>query len=132
VKLYVSEAGSADVRRSLERCEVAATSRVAYPEARSALARRRREGAISAAGLRRAVADLDRDLGSWVVVDVAESVAREAGRLAERHALRGFDAIHLASAMELRTLVGGPVHFLAFDARLTEAARGEGLLSSVL
>jgi hypothetical protein len=47
--------------------------------------------------------------------------------LAEQRALRGFDAIHLAAAVELATLVGEAPRFLAYDARLVEAAAAEGL-----
>lgn len=130
VKLYVAETGSGEVRKKLRQADHAATSRVAYPEARSALARRRREGAISSAGLQRAVSALDRDMGSLVIVELNESVARRAGELAERHALRGFDAIHLASALELGLLTGSPPVFIAFDERQALAAAAEGIPGS--
>ena len=42
--------------------------------------------------------------------------------MAERYALRGLDAIHLASAARLGERAG-EVRFLAFDDRLLEAAR---------
>jgi uncharacterized protein len=46
VKLYVAEAGSEDVRAQVHRATVVATSMIAYPETRAALARRRRERAL--------------------------------------------------------------------------------------
>jgi len=46
--------------------------------------------------------------------------------LAERYALRGFDAIHLASAVRLQEQVSD-LGFLAFDARLVDAARGSSV-----
>ena len=128
VKLYVAEHDSTEVRASVVRADRAAISRVAYPEARSALARRRREGGIKASELRRAVSALDEDMPAFLVVEVSESVARLGGELAERHALRGIDAIHLASAIELGHLVGSPPAFLSFDARQSRAAGLEGLL----
>ena len=127
VKLYVREVGSRRVRDWMGRATMAASSRGAYPEARAAFARRHREGGLSVAGLRRAVIDLDRDMGSFVTVELAHSVARRAGELAERHALRGFDAIHLASALELGHLLGEGPTFLAFDERLVRAAAAEEL-----
>jgi len=39
----------------------------------------------------------------------------------------GVEPIHLASALEIATLLGEPVTFLAFDARLATAAAAEGL-----
>ncbi|PYU91477.1 MAG: hypothetical protein DMG08_15170 [Acidobacteria bacterium] len=44
-----------------------------------------------------------------------------------RHRLRAGDAIQLASCIHLQKKVGAPVRFIAYDARLTDVARGEGL-----
>lgn len=52
VKLYVQEAASADVPRYVEAAGVVATSRVAYPGAGAALARRTREGHLTPADRR--------------------------------------------------------------------------------
>lgn len=128
VKLYVQETGSADVAAHVEHATLVATSRVGYPEARAALARRHREGGLTAAGLRHAVSGLDLDFEAYVVVELVDPVARRAGALAERHALRGSDAIHLASALELGQLSGAAPLFLAYDTRLSAAAAAEGLL----
>ena len=128
VKLYVDEPGSTEVADLLARATVVATSRVAYPEARAALARRAREGALARTALRRVISNLDRDFPSYVVIELLEPLARRAGMLAEQRALRGFDAIHLASAIEFGVLAGGPLVFVAYDQRLAAAAAAEGLL----
>ena len=52
VKLYVEEAGSDSVRRLAAGASRIAVSIVAYPEARSAFARRRRERGLTPAGFR--------------------------------------------------------------------------------
>ncbi len=52
VKLYVAEAGSDVVRQLVEQADIVATAAIAYPEARAALARRRREGAFDRGPLR--------------------------------------------------------------------------------
>jgi predicted nucleic acid-binding protein len=127
VKLYVEERDSSAVRRACDAAEVLATSRVAYPEARAALARRAREGGLGADELTHVVADLDHDWDRFVVVEVDAITARRAGELAERHALRGFDAVHLASALELRSLAGEAPSFACYDERLRAAALAEGL-----
>jgi predicted nucleic acid-binding protein len=127
VKLYVREPGSDETRARLDGASMVATSRVAYPEARAALARRERESAITRRQLGRAVAALDRDLGRFVVVELSTRIARHAGELAERRALRGVDAIHLASALEVEELTGVMPGFLCFDDRLRAAASTEGL-----
>lgn len=127
VKLYVEEAGSGDVRGAVSVAQAVATSRVAYPEARAALARRHREGALSEEELRRCAAALDDDLDALVIVELTAPVAMRAGDLAEQRALRGFDGVHLASALELRRLAGERPSFWCYDDRLEAAARLEGL-----
>ncbi len=128
VKMYVAEEGSAEVKKRVRQADTVSTSRVAYPEARSALARRHREGSISSSGLRKAVSDIDKEMGSFVIVELNESIARLAGEMAERHALRGFDAIHLASAIELGRMVGEAPDFITYDDNQALAAEEEGLI----
>jgi len=127
VKIYVEETRSADVRKNAEQAEGLATSRIAYAEARAALARKRRERGLSRGGYRSVVKDLDQDWDDYFIVDVSESVVKAAGVLAEGHALRGADAIHLASAITLSRQAGESVTFLCFDGRLAAAAAKEGL-----
>lgn len=122
VKLYVAEEGRELVVKAVMESVRVATSTVAYPEARAALARRRREGELSEEECRRAVKALDEGWESYDRLIVSDAVARRAGAMAERYALRGFDAIHLASAARLREKFED-LHFLAFDDRLVDAAR---------
>jgi predicted nucleic acid-binding protein len=127
VKLYVEEDGSASVRSWVAAADAIVSSRVAYPEARAALARRMREAALSAEQHERAVADLDQDWARLAIVELGADVARLAGDLAQRRGLRGFDAIHLASAVRFVDLVQHPVRFGCFDGRLAAAAATMGL-----
>lgn len=127
VKLYVEEAGSAAVTTWVDEATVVATSRVAYAEARAAFARHRREGGFTAGLWRRAVANLDDDWSRYTIVEVSDAIVRGAGRFADRHALRGFDAIHLAAALELRR-ARDQIRFGCFDERLSLAARKEKLV----
>lgn len=127
VKLYVPEAGSDSVERLVETTEVVATSRLAYVEARAAFARKRRERGMTPVDYRTVIQDFDRDWESYFTVDVSEALVRMAGQLAEKHALRGYDAIHLASAVTIRQHGDQRVTFSCFDTRLRHAARREGL-----
>lgn len=123
VKLFVREEGSDDVRSLLADASLAATSVIAYTEARSAFARRRREGALEEAERARIRAAFDRDWTSIVALDVTQAIARDAADLAEAHGLRAFDGLHLAS---YRSVVDGAtdqvVRFSSFDRRLSAAA----------
>jgi predicted nucleic acid-binding protein len=129
VKVYVAEVGSPEVRGRIEQAEAVATALVTYAEARAAFARHQRERGLTLANLRRAVRALDRDWITYNVVGLSDSLVHSAGELAERHALRGYDAVQLAAVLELRT-AGGPVEFCAFDTRLNRAARRERLVVS--
>ena len=127
VKLYVSEKESPAVKRLIESAEVVAISRLAYVEARAAFARKRRERGVTPKDYRNIVQDFDNDWESYFIVDISDGLVRLAGRLAEKHALRGYDAIHLASAAMLRREGDQPVAFSCFDTRLSVAARREGV-----
>ncbi len=125
VKLYVEEEGSPLVRELVERSELVATSVVAYAEARAALARQRREGGLMATGYNRAKADFERDWPRYLTIEVSEAVYRSAGDLAEKHHLRGFDSLHLASYLALYREGARQTRFSAFDEALNRAARKE-------
>ena len=123
VKLYVREEEGYDVvREAVEEAERVATSTVAYAEARAALARKARESDLDEEGHRRAVGALDDEWHRYDRLVVSNLVSYRAGVLAQRYALRGFDAIHLASAARLLERFQD-LRFLAFDDRLKEAAR---------
>ena len=125
VKLYVEEVHSAAVREWVDEAEVVAVCRVAYPEAVSALNRRMRAGDIARKAYGAASRALRRDWERLAVVDFREI---EAGRLAAKYGLRGFDAIHLSSALTVASAPAGPdVLFSSFDAALNRAAAGERL-----
>lgn len=56
------------------------------------------------------------------MVGVDAALVRTAGELADRLGLRGFDAVHLASALAL----GDPTTFVTWDGELREAAAACG------
>ncbi|MBI5563052.1 MAG: type II toxin-antitoxin system VapC family toxin [Deltaproteobacteria bacterium] len=125
VKLYVDEAHSGAVRRWADEAEILSTCRVAYPEMISALTRRFNRGDISKRDYKLLTGRLMTDWPDFAVMDFYEL---RAGRLAERHGLRGFDAVHLSSAM-LLVEKSGPLEigFMSFDEALNRAASSEGL-----
>lgn len=62
------------------------------------------------------------DWRGYLRISASNLVAYRAGEMAERYALRGFDAIHLASAVRLEERFPD-LRFPAFDDRLVAAAR---------
>jgi len=126
IKLYIEEPGTPEVERQFDEASLVCTSVVAYAEARSALARLCREGSLPPEEHTRTKANLDQNWTDYLTVDATPEVWRAAGDLAEAHALRGCDSIHLASFLHLvRTDLGEPVQFSSFDGRLRQASRRE-------
>ena len=126
MKRYIHEAGGGRVRRWLA-SGTPATSRLSEVELASALIRRWREGAFSAAERDRALSALASDLAALTVVEIVPAVAASARTLLMRHPLRAGDALQLASCLHLREAVGEAVAFAGFDDRLNGAAAEEGL-----
>lgn len=128
VKIYVDEAGSSRVKEFVDSASVVSTSKVAYAEARAAFARKHKEGGFSLNTLRKIVEDLNRDWESYFVIEVTDGLIRSSGDLAEKYLLRGFDSIHLASAVNLKAKTGKEVYFSSNDLKLNRAAEKEGFV----
>jgi predicted nucleic acid-binding protein len=123
VKLYVTESGSGVVHQLVDDANVVATSVVAYPEARAALARLRRDGVLTAAKLKSAKREFDEQWPTYLSLEATDSLCRAAGELAEKYSLRGLDSIHLASFAEVSRRAGiDDTRFSSFDGRLNQAA----------
>lgn len=127
VKLYVEEPLSQELTAAVAEAEAVATSLLAYAESRAAFARARREARLSAQIYRRIVEALVEDWPRYISVEVTDRLVKNAGDLAAHRALRGYDALHLASALSLCQQVTASVTFLAFDRELTLAAKREAL-----
>jgi predicted nucleic acid-binding protein len=129
VKLFVQESGSDQVHSLIAGAETTATSVIAYTEARSAFARRGREGALTKAEYELVRAAFDLKWANLLALDVTQAIARHAADLAELHGLRAFDGLHLAS---YRSIVAEApdevVRFSSFDTKLSAAARGRSRL----
>ena len=110
------------VERAVEAASRVVTSTVAYAEARAAFARKMREGVISEEQHRFIVETLDGEWETYESLSATDAVARRAGDLAERYALRGIDSIHLASALLIDEELREDLRFLAFDDALNAAA----------
>jgi hypothetical protein len=100
----------------------AASSILSYPEGRAALAAARRGKRLSASPYGRARKEFESLQGELLLVGIDLPLARRAGELAEEFALRGYDAVHLASALAL----GSATTVISWDADLRRAAAKSG------
>ncbi len=101
VKLVLDEPGSELAAALWNGCDAALSSRLAYPEVCAALAAAGRNHDLT-----QSEASLARDEweGFWASmrpVELTPDVERRSGDLAALYSLRGTDAVHLASAVDL-------------------------------
>jgi predicted nucleic acid-binding protein len=101
VPLLVAEPGSAACRRFWDDADDVVASRLTYVEAAAALAAATRGGRLTDGQHGEALGLLERLWAELDVVEVDESLVRHAAKLADRFALRGYDAVHCASAAQL-------------------------------
>ena len=127
LKFHIEEEGSESVRHLMASRQPLAMSRVAYPEARSGLARAYQAGRLNDTEYGSALGTFELQWVGVVIIEVSDGLSLSAGNLAERYLLRGFDAIHLASALAFQDSIGEPVTFSAWDDRLLAAAQAERL-----
>jgi uncharacterized protein len=135
VKLYVNEVGSKWICSLFQpnlnnQFFVTAVTGV---EIISAITRRAKGGSISITDAKNVGSQFKKDFQTeYKVIQISESIINSAIRVTELYALRGYDAVQLASGYELNILCitnGLPVPiFVSADNELNKAALGEGLI----
>ena len=135
VKRYTTETGSqwilSLVRPSAQNSLYVA--RITGAEVVAALARKRKGKRISPPDAAKAINRFTRHFARrYLKVNISNILLESAMLLADKHELRGYDAVQLAAALEVeatRRLVGAPpLTLLSADADLNRAAQNEGLL----
>lgn len=133
MKRYAKEQGSNWVisifRHSNNRIYVA---EITYVEVVSALSRRHRGNSISTQKYKRAVDRFRRNFKAKLFAsDIDTQIIELASNLAEKHVLRGYDAVQLACAVNLHQLRQqsklSSIIFVSADNALNQAAQSEGL-----
>ena len=128
VKLYVEEIDSEKIKDVVNKAAAISTSKIAYAEARSAFARKQKEDGFPLSVLRKVVEDFNKDWESYFVIEITDGLIRFAGDIAEKYLLRGFDSIHLASAVHLKNKINSEIYFSSHDIRLNQSAEKEGII----
>lgn len=124
VKLLVEEDGSDLAERIWNQADAVVASRLALPEVSAALAGAYRSARLDKDSLIKARREWGRFWESTDVVEVTDPIATDASRLAGQLVLGGADAVHLASALTLRS---ADLIFVTWDRRLGVAALSAGL-----
>lgn len=133
VKRHVPETGSAWFTSVADPSSgnVIVTVRLSLTEIYSALNRRVREASVTPADYAGMISDLNSIWASdYEIVELTQPLVDETRLLCERHPLRAYDAVQLASAIFARSGMqaagAAPPIFLSADTRLLNAAQAEG------
>jgi predicted nucleic acid-binding protein len=122
IKLVMIEDGSDQAVELWNSIYPTASSILVYPEGRAALAAARRGGRLTGSDYGPAISDFQARFDDLISVGVDERLAESAGEHADAFGLRGYDAVHLASAMGL-----GEATLVTWDGELAEAAAATGM-----
>jgi uncharacterized protein len=126
VKLYVREPGTDQVYEVTKLALSTATSWVAYVEFVSALTRSVRIRTISRTDATRKVASFHHNWDNLIQIEASKLVITRAATVAWEQGLRGYDSVHLASALIWQEVLAEPVTFATYDRELGKAAAQVG------
>ncbi|WP_028279372.1 type II toxin-antitoxin system VapC family toxin [Arthrobacter sp. H5] len=101
IKLVFEEPGSDLAAELWDRAGSIVSSQLIYPEARAAVAAAHRAGRIARDTLQLGVKTIDLLCSQLSIIGLDSELAHSAGELAELQGLRGYDAVHLASALSV-------------------------------
>jgi predicted nucleic acid-binding protein len=127
VKRYFLESCSDDVISRWKSAAHIVTSFVAYAEMMAALYRKKREAGLADKSVRKIASAFHRDWQSFIRVEVNDGLNGYIDHVVQRYPVRGFDAIHLASAMLIHERFQEDFLFACFDDILVRAAGSEGI-----
>ena len=127
LKQYIQEAGSEDVEKLLASSEGTGTNQLTYVEMASAISRAVRMELISADEAQLTWEDFLVDWELLVRLDTSGQITKRAATLAWEHGLRGYDAIHLASALTWQDAIDTPITLATYDRELWSAAQKAGM-----
>jgi uncharacterized protein len=130
VKRYAQEIGTPWVQALAAPTagHLLAIVRITLAETVAAVTRKERGGFIAPQAAATALNDFDVDFAQqYVIVEVSAGLVTHAAALARKHALRGYDAVQLAAALEVQSQIPS-LTMVSADANLNAAATAEGLL----
>ena len=107
-------------------------ARIAGVEVVAALARRRKGNLLSPAETAKAISRFEKHfIRRYEKVNITPNLITSAMKLADKHALRGYDAVQLAAALavesEIKIIGASNLIFVSADNELNAAALAEGL-----
>lgn len=136
VKRYVNERGSPWIQgiTDLTANTIIIVARIAWVEVLSAFARLQREGKIDPLDLTTTIQLFQYDWETqYQLVEIDQEVMETAGHFVQKHPLRAYDSVQLASALILSPFFSKSdstmFTFVSADDRLLNVAQTEGLMT---
>lgn len=129
IPLFTDEPGSEVANFLWDEADRKVSARVVYVEARAALATAERQHRFETGTYPEVLASFEEAHDEIDLLEITDELMRSAGELAERHALRGFDATHLAAAI---AAADDDLVLAAGDRALIAAAENVGLQVAVV
>jgi len=127
LKQYIQENKSEAVEELLGLAAGLGTSIITYTEMAAAMSRATRMGAFPSAEAQAAWKDFLTDWTSLTRLKVSAQITARAATLAWEYGLRGYDALHFASALVWQENLEIPVTLATFDRELWLAAQKAGM-----
>ena len=139
VKLYIPETGSLWMDQLVSaqtpdgtRLHTVTTAKIVIVEVAAAIARHERMGTINSMQRKVIYKSFLKDSKQWLLsMPINEEHIYMAAELTQKYPLRGYDAVHLASALALNRMLTAnqlpSVNFVSTDEKLCQAAQTEGL-----
>ena len=115
LKKYFQEPESAVVIDRWKEATGIVTSSVAYAETLASFYRKNREVTIHAKTFAEILDSFQRDWKSFIRVEVSDDLNETIDKIVRDYPLRGFDAIHLASALIIHKNVSENFLFACYD-----------------
>lgn len=127
LKQYIQEDWSEEVEKLLGIVDGSGTSIITYPEMASAIARSARMGLFPSDEAQAAWKDFLADWEFLTRLKVSSQVTEWAAKLAWEYGLRGYDAMHFASARLWQETLDAPITLATFDRDLWLAGQQTGM-----
>lgn len=128
VKRYVLETGSEIVNQMVSAAEITGMSVIGQVESSAALSKTARVGTLEEQEAVAAWQLFKRDWRDIFQIQVTKAVLERADTFVWEYGLRGYDAVHLASAITWQDALKQPVTMAVFDKNLWAAAQQSDLL----
>lgn len=121
------ESGSEILKGWLQTASLHGTSALTFVEMASALSKAGRLGYIKSNEAQAIWQVFQDDWKRIATINLTELILKQASLLAWRYPLRGYDAVHLASALTWQESNMEPITLITFDRQLWRAGKQEGL-----